>query len=122
MSDSSPLVRVQVITQPHTYHLQGDGYDTDYHPAELHPAPSNLSETHNNIEPSGAATKGDATKEGDVEGGQGVSGRADGGEKAKKASFMDKMKGEVKVVMGKLEGKKGVEKVQEGKKLMAGDA
>ncbi|KAH9921610.1 uncharacterized protein B0H18DRAFT_1121304 [Fomitopsis serialis] len=54
--------------------------------------------------------EGNATKEED-------GAPAEGGEKAKKATFMEKMKGEAKVVMGKLEGKKGVEKVQEGKKL-----
>lgn len=103
--------------------LQGtEGYDTAYHPAELHPPPADMSAAQNDqSEPSGAATKGDATKEGNVEGGAGVSGRAEGGEKVKKASFMEKMKGEAKVVIGKLEGKKGVEKVQEGKKLKAGE-
>ena len=47
--------------------------------------------------------------------------RAEGKEKVRKASFMEKMKGEAKVVIGKLEGKKGVEKVQEGKRLKAGE-
>ncbi|KAH9837609.1 uncharacterized protein C8Q71DRAFT_897911 [Rhodofomes roseus] len=101
---------------------QGEGYDTDYHPAALHPAPADASAAQNNTEATkGDATKGDATKEGNAEGGEGVGARAEGGEKVKKASFMEKMKGEAKVVMGKLEGKKGVEKVQEGKKMKAGE-
>ena len=41
--------------------------------------------------------------------------------KAKKAGFMAKMKGEALVLLGKVEGKKGHDKVEEGKRLKAGE-
>lgn len=44
------------------------------------------------------------------------------GDKVKKAGFLDKMKGEAKVLMGKMEGKKGVAKVEEGRRVKAGEA
>ena len=40
-------------------------------------------------------------------------------DKAKKAGFMAKMKGEAKVLLGKVEGKK--EKVEEGQRIKAGE-
>jgi len=104
---------------------QGGGYDTNYHPAALHPQTQTTGEAAPSAEPQGAATKGDATKEDNKEGGQGISTTGDkvtGGEKVKKAGFLDKMRGEAKVLMGKMEGKKGVEKVQEGRKMKAGEA
>ncbi|KZT67840.1 hypothetical protein DAEQUDRAFT_766801 [Daedalea quercina L-15889] len=100
-----------------TPELEGGAHDTDYHPAELHPLPANMEGTQAHT-----TVKGDETKEDSVESGQGPSGHAEGGEKAKRASFMEKMKGEAKVMMGKLEGKKGADKVQEGRRLKAGEA
>ena len=41
-------------------------------------------------------------------------------EKEKKASFMAKMKGEALVLLGKVEGKKGHDKVEEGQRIKAG--
>ncbi|KAI0652791.1 hypothetical protein C8Q70DRAFT_1041280, partial [Cubamyces menziesii] len=41
-------------------------------------------------------------------------------QKARKASFMEKMKGEAKVLLGKIEGKH--EKVEEGQRMKAGEA
>lgn len=43
-------------------------------------------------------------------------------EKTKKAGFMTKMKGEAKILLGKVEGKSGREKVEEGKRMKAGEA
>jgi len=40
----------------------------------------------------------------------------------KKASFVEKMKGEAKILLGKMEGKKGAEKVEEGRRMKAGEA
>lgn len=42
-------------------------------------------------------------------------------EKAKKAGFMTKMKGEAKILLGKVEGKKGHDKVEEGQRMKAGE-
>lgn len=42
-------------------------------------------------------------------------------DKAKKVGFMQKMKGEAKILLGKVEGKKGHEKVEEGQKIKAGE-
>ncbi|PCH42807.1 hypothetical protein WOLCODRAFT_121057, partial [Wolfiporia cocos MD-104 SS10] len=92
-------------TQKETQHgktTRTGGSDTDYHPAELHPLPPKGAES-NDIEQHGAATKGDPTKEDNVEGGEGVPGSEDA--RTHKASFMEKMKGEAKVLMGKMEGK-----------------
>ncbi|KAI0655814.1 hypothetical protein C8Q70DRAFT_1018163, partial [Cubamyces menziesii] len=41
-------------------------------------------------------------------------------QKARKASFMEKMKGEAKVLLGKIQGKH--EKVEEGQRMKAGEA
>ena len=46
----------------------------------------------------------------------------DENEKAKKVGFMAKMKGEAKILLGKMEGKKGHEKVEEGQKIKSGEA
>lgn len=46
-----------------------------------------------------------------------------GHEKSKKVGFMEKMKGEAKMLFGKVEGgKKGEEKVEEGKRIKSGEA
>ena len=41
-------------------------------------------------------------------------------QKKKKAGFMAKMKGEALVLLGKVEGKKGHDKVEEGQRIKAG--
>lgn len=41
--------------------------------------------------------------------------------KAKKVGFMTKMKGEAKILIGKMEGKKGHEKIEEGQRIKAGE-
>ena len=44
-------------------------------------------------------------------------------DKTKKVGFMEKMKGEAKILLGKVEGgKKGEEKIEEGKRLKSGEA
>lgn len=45
----------------------------------------------------------------------------DDGQKAKKAGFMAKMKGEAMVLLGKVEGKKGHDKVEQGQRIKAGE-
>ncbi|CCM04157.1 uncharacterized protein FIBRA_06319 [Fibroporia radiculosa] len=99
----------------------GSGYESGYHPAELHPG----GEAASTAQPQEQDTEQDTATKSDTpkEGGTGVSASASSGsEKAKKASFLDKMKGEAKVLMGKMEGKKGAEKVQEGKRMKSGEA
>ncbi|KAI8992713.1 hypothetical protein BD414DRAFT_481960 [Trametes punicea] len=105
---------------------KGPGYQTDYHPAELHPPPEKLADPHSEGEKSLGATQADAnrppeesqpphqTREPSGEQGQGSA------PKAKKAGFMEKMKGEAKVLLGKIEGKH--EKVEQGQKIKSGEA
>ncbi|KAI0640843.1 hypothetical protein C8Q79DRAFT_920695 [Trametes meyenii] len=104
---------------------KGPGYDTDYHPAELHPPTESPGEPASSGEKSLGATQADAhrppeeaqpphqTRDED----DGGSARRE--QKAKKAGFMDKMKGEAKVLLGKIEGKH--EKVEQGKQIKAGE-
>lgn len=94
--------------------LQGTTHDTGYHPAELHPMPAEMS-----AESQGQRTveaKKDETKQEDA----GADDHAEGAKRVRKASFIEKMKGEAKVMIGKLEGKP--EKVEEGKRMKAGEA
>ncbi|RPD72688.1 hypothetical protein L226DRAFT_511379 [Lentinus tigrinus ALCF2SS1-7] len=97
------------------------GYDTDYHPAEMHPPEQkyqNPSEHAAEGEKSLGATQADQTRPPEEQHPP-HSGDAHG-QKEKKASFMEKMKGEAKVLLGKIEGKH--EKVQQGQKLKSGEA
>ena len=108
-SQSAPQVWMTVVADAVHPSLQGtEGYDTEYHPAKLHPPPADMSAAQSS--PSDDASKDDSPKEG-----AGSTGRTEGGERAKKASFMEKMKGEAKVLLGKIEGKQ--EKVAEGERM-----
>ncbi|KAI9060355.1 hypothetical protein FKP32DRAFT_1595434 [Trametes sanguinea] len=100
---------------------KGPGYDTDYHPAELHPPPEKLVNPHSEGEKSLGATQADANRPAE-ESQPPNQARDDGGDKErkKKAGFMEKMKGEAKVLLGKIEGKH--EKVEQGQKIKAGEA
>jgi len=109
---------------------QGPGYDTDYHPAQLHPLDADYSkeraEQEKSKEPAGekesekpltGATHTDTT-----EGSGTAAGEHHETEKKKKSSFMAKVKGEAKVLLGKVEGKRGQEKVAEGERLKSGQS
>ncbi|TCD70307.1 hypothetical protein EIP91_003936 [Steccherinum ochraceum] len=107
----------------------GDGYDTNYHPADLHPGSSDpsstkpqqpSSETGQGLGASEASKKeGVSEKAHERSGTQSSSSSKDAGKK--KVGFMEKMKGEAKVLLGHLEGgKKGEEKVEEGKRIKSG--
>ncbi|KAL6308923.1 hypothetical protein BKA93DRAFT_762462 [Sparassis latifolia] len=108
-------------------HKEGkaEGYDTDYHPAELHP------------DTRGPAAGGAGAAAGGVKGESAVPESTEApkqdtsalpqvqachAEKAKKVGFMEKMRGEAKILLGKVEGKKGEAKVEEGKRVKAGEA
>ena len=41
---------------------QGPGYDTDYHPAKLHPPPEHIADPHSEGEKSLGATQADANR------------------------------------------------------------
>lgn len=107
---------------------QGSGYDTDYHPAQLHPAGSQPADTEESGQALGAseASKKEGVSEKSHErtsttSSSGTETSTPGKEGKKKVGFMDKMKGEAKVLLGHLErGKKGEEKVEEGKKMKGG--
>ncbi|TFK50671.1 hypothetical protein OE88DRAFT_1726482 [Heliocybe sulcata] len=87
----------------------GKGDEGDYHPAKLHPP----------AEGGKAASAGESQAPAQpqkAEGRDAHSARDDEGKH--KASFMDKVKGEAKVLTGKLTGKK--EKVEEGERVKSG--
>ncbi|KAI0665531.1 hypothetical protein C8Q78DRAFT_1064332 [Trametes maxima] len=100
---------------------KGPGYDTDYHPAELHPPTETHGDPASEGEKSLGATQADADRP--SEEAQPPHQTRDGDDKqqqkAKKAGFMDKMKGEAKVLLGKIEGKH--EKVEQGKQIKVGE-
>lgn len=111
-------------TLPHvanSFPPQGSGYDTDYHPADLHPLKEGSTEPAHHAsegEKSLEATQTDSTSPGDEE----VASHSGNGpsQKEHKATFMEKMKGEAKILIGKMEGKD--EKVEEGQKMKRGEA
>ncbi|KAJ8473693.1 hypothetical protein ONZ51_g7702 [Trametes cubensis] len=112
--------------RPDDKRSEGPGYDTDYHPAKLHPPPEHIADPHSEGEKSLGATQADANRPAE-EGRRPHQARGSGSSdeqrqhwKARKASFMEKMKGEAKVLLGKIEGKH--EKVEEGHRMMAGEA
>ncbi|KZT05045.1 uncharacterized protein LAESUDRAFT_727297 [Laetiporus sulphureus 93-53] len=122
----------EIHTEKETHTISG-GYDTGYHPAAMHPLGTYVGDNAGEHEAKGAATtgdamsgaetKGDAMKDNKTEGGEsvGTHGHEGAEHKTKKAGIMDKVKGEAKVLIGKIEGKKGVEKVKEGKMQKAGE-
>ena len=99
---------------------QGPGYDTDYHPAELHPrkegsGSSDPAQHASEGEKSLGATQADANRP-EEEQRPPHSGNGNGNsQKERKATFMEKMKGEAKVLLGKIEGKH--DKVVEGQRM-----
>ncbi|KAH9852827.1 hypothetical protein C2E23DRAFT_917823 [Lenzites betulinus] len=116
-------------------HAEGSGYETDYHPADMHPAAegsiptehvsegeksaegasqSDSTPEKSGVTPEKASEKSAATPETAPE-----KEPAPPQEKAKKAGFMDKMRGEAKVLLGKLEHKPA--KVEQGQRLKAGE-
>lgn len=86
------------------------GYDTEYHPAKLHPPPVEVGESTSQakaqpdspVSPASAppASVADSSKE-------------------HRVSFLDKLRGEAKVIAGKMTGKE--DKVEEGKRIMHGE-
>ncbi|KAG1846919.1 hypothetical protein C8R48DRAFT_732338 [Suillus tomentosus] len=86
------------------------GYDSDYHPAKLHPPPVQVGESTSQakvqpdspVSPASAppASVADSSKE-------------------HRVSFLDKLRGEAKVIAGKMTGKE--DKVEEGKRIMHGE-
>ncbi|KAF8836540.1 hypothetical protein BDN67DRAFT_974039 [Paxillus ammoniavirescens] len=105
-------VREEGKTQKHTTSPQKAGYGGDYHPAQLHPPPlgASASETSPNyLEQAPPALPTSPTSK---EGSQSES-------TAKKVGFMAKVKGEVKVLAGKITRED--DKVDAGKKLMHGE-
>ncbi|KAG1897242.1 uncharacterized protein F5891DRAFT_541593 [Suillus fuscotomentosus] len=86
------------------------GYDSDYHPAKLHPPPIQVGERTSQakaqpdspMSPASAppASVADSSKE-------------------HRVSFLDKLRGEARVIAGKMTGKE--DKVEEGKRMMHGE-
>ncbi|KAL4244049.1 hypothetical protein ABKN59_010553 [Abortiporus biennis] len=93
-------------------------YESNYHPAELHP----LDKSKEASKPTEAASEGHGAGESEQATGAKSKEAAASHEKAKKVSFMEKMKGEAKILLGKVEGKKGEAKVEEGRKILKGES
>ncbi|RDX52680.1 hypothetical protein OH76DRAFT_1480304 [Lentinus brumalis] len=94
---------------------EGTGYDTDYHPAQIHPREEHYKEPSDHA---AEGEKSDAVHTPDQQ--RQPNATAASGHKKEKASFMDKMKGEAKVLIGKIEGKH--EKVEQGQRMKSGEA
>ncbi|KAH7882569.1 hypothetical protein F5I97DRAFT_1816644 [Phlebopus sp. FC_14] len=95
-----------------------DGYEGDYHPAELHPPPAGASAAEYGQQgrvPAAATSPkeeyGPPTLPPVITQPSGSSGR--------RVSFMAKVKGEAKIIAGKMSGKE--EKVEEGRRMVHGD-
>ncbi|KAI0820556.1 hypothetical protein BC628DRAFT_1330201 [Trametes gibbosa] len=104
---------------------EGSGYDTEYHPADLHPASAETrADPASEGEESSGAVQTDAQRPShqasNASEGAKSQGSGDSSVKAKKAGFMDKMRGEAKVLLGKIEHKP--EKVEQGQRMKAGEA
>lgn len=101
--------------------LQGPAYDTNYHPADLHPAPTNPNPTSssNSAKADDAESRPTESRH-ESAASDSPSNTASPATKAKKAGFMDKMRGEAKVLLGKIEHKQ--EKVEAGQRMKAGEA
>ncbi|KAI1783467.1 hypothetical protein LXA43DRAFT_1067619 [Ganoderma leucocontextum] len=94
---------------------EGAGYQTDYHPAQMHPRPETAGQQTSSQAAEGekslGATQADASRPAE----QQKPPHVQESQTHKKASFMEKMKGEAKVLLGKIEGKQ--EKVAEGERM-----
>ncbi|KAJ3559343.1 hypothetical protein NM688_g404 [Phlebia brevispora] len=100
---------------------EGGGYDTDYHPADMHPEGAEHSKEHAEAEKAKEpAAEKDSEKP--LQGSGHEEQATSQQQKSKKAGFMAKMKGEALTLLGKVEGKKGQEKVEEGQRLKSGQA
>ncbi|KAI0092221.1 hypothetical protein BDY19DRAFT_928909 [Irpex rosettiformis] len=111
---------------------EGDMYQTDYHPAALHPLDADYSKEPKVERDRRRDPAGEKEQEKPLTGAShadskmashagGTSTATEETEKAKKVGFMTKMKGEAKILLGKVEGKKGHEKVLEGQRIKAGE-
>ncbi len=120
--------------------ISSQGAGTGYHPANLHPIPEKQGKPTEGGTALGASeaqkkVAGPDEQNTDVDkttGRDGVSEKAHETakgdekkghhEKTKKVGFMEKMKGEAKMLLGKVEGgKKGENKVEEGRKIKTGE-
>lgn len=90
----------------HTHHTGArlGGYETDYHPAKLHPPPVVESTTQADAQ-SDSPVSAPPTNVADSS-------------KERRVSFLDKLRGEAKIIVGKMSGKD--DKVEEGKRIMHG--
>ncbi|KAG2139802.1 uncharacterized protein EDB93DRAFT_1089992 [Suillus bovinus] len=82
-------------------------YDTDYHPAKLHPPPVGESASQAKAQPDSPVSPASAPPASVTS------------SKEHRVSFMDKLRGEAKVIAGKMTGKE--DKVEEGKRIMHGE-
>ncbi|GJE89119.1 hypothetical protein PsYK624_052130 [Phanerochaete sordida] len=119
---------------------KGDGYDTDYHPAQLHPDNADYSKQQEEMKKDDpeadvtGAKHADSKEPASTGSAPATAGRDEAAredkeqqqddknahpDKAKKVGFMAKMKGEAKVLIGKVEGKK--DKVEQGQRMKAGE-
>lgn len=107
----------------HTLPTGKGGYGGDYHPAQLHPPPAGASAVeYKDGGASAAATSPQAEQEPTTNANDtpAASKSSTSGSIGKKVGFMAKVKGEAKIIAGRMSGKE--EKVEEGKRMMHGDA
>ncbi|KAG2344822.1 hypothetical protein BDR05DRAFT_961225, partial [Suillus weaverae] len=96
------------IKHTHKAGARTRGYDTDYHPAKLHPPrvgeSTSQAETHHDSPVSPVSAPPASVT---------------GSPKERRVSFLDKLRGEAKIIAGKMIGKE--DKVEEGKRIMHGE-
>ncbi|KAH9926658.1 uncharacterized protein BXZ73DRAFT_49265 [Epithele typhae] len=93
---------------------KGGGYDTGYHPAALHPRDEKYAPSSDETPDPTSSEPGERQRTQSL-----GKDSKDKGAKEKKASFMEKMKGEAKALIGKIEGRH--DKVEAGQKMKTGE-
>ncbi|KAG1809083.1 uncharacterized protein BJ212DRAFT_1484575 [Suillus subaureus] len=84
------------------------GYDSDYHPAKLHPPRAAESTDQAAVQPDSPVSPASAPPASVTD-----------NSKERRVSFLDKLRGEAKVIAGKMTGKEN--KVEEGKRIIHGE-
>ncbi|KAH9852821.1 hypothetical protein C2E23DRAFT_903306 [Lenzites betulinus] len=97
---------------------KGSGYDTDYHPANMHPAAEGSIPAEHASEDAQRPAEEARPSQSDASTPEKAPPPAQ--EKAKKAGLMDKMRGEAKVLLGKIEHRPA--NAEQGQRLKAGEA
>lgn len=92
----------------HTAGAGTGGYDTGYHPAKMHTPPTGTRADDAEAQPGSPVSPTSVT-----------TASATNSPKERRVSFLHKVRGEAKILAGKMSGKE--EKVEEGKRIIHGE-